>query len=220
MAQRILKIALAAAVGLAARVEAQTSTWPPSSQPGQQPSTTAPPPAQPAPRPGAPPAATAATPEMKTAIETVHESALRSVDIAKVAATKATSPKLKDLANHILKEDAAIDQQAQQFAQERGITLTPAAQVLALPQHQEVMKRANGSTGAEFDRFVANLLADDRRMLVSSLKQHRDKAPGKDARFKKWLDDVENWAESQSTAAFAARSEVNQTARQGRTPAK
>ncbi len=224
----------AIAAMLALTANAQTSTWPPRGDPGQQPPAGTPPTApapttQPAPpRTTTPPAPTsptspAATPtaqaDAKAAIESVHDFAVRSKDVGKVVAEKATSPKLKQLGSQLVQDHTKIEQEATQLAQERGIQLTPAEKIIAGAPHQGGMKNTQAAPGPEMDRALSQMFASERASMVTTLKQLRDKTPGKDAKLKKWLDDVENTLEKESSLAYAARSEVNQQAqRQGRTP--
>jgi putative membrane protein len=219
--------ALVAVVALAGTARAQ---WPqtPQQNPSQPPATppaptTTPPPAtppttQPAPPTTQPtPAAQPASAELKSRLDRLHGHNVRIVEYARLASEKASSPRVKDLANKVAQQHHKMDVELAQLAAERGVQLEDAKAIASNPGQRSQVEALRAKSGPEFDVAFMEFLAGDRERQVDEFKAVRDATPGKDAKLKKWVDDQENVMEEQRNLAREVRKEAQ---RQGRTPPK
>jgi putative membrane protein len=167
---------------------------------------------------GAQPAPAAASPQTKEMFDRLHHGNISAVQHSEIAAQKATSPAVKQLATKTRDDHKRLDAELKSLAAERGVQLTPDDAVAQSVKSS--VDRLRAMNGPEFDRAYAEATVADRTQQVDVLKQMRDATPGKDAKLKKWLDDAENVMEGHRNEARVALKEVQQQQRQGRTPPK
>jgi predicted outer membrane protein len=167
-----------------------------------------------------PPAAAATDPATAARLDEVHARNVASIHSADLAARKATSPSLKQLAARSRADHARLESELKQIAAQRGIQLTPDATIMQHPRFKAGLDRLNTLSGPEFDRAYAEAAVADRTEQVDALKTLRDQTAGADATLKKWLDDAENVMEEHRNEARVALKDVSTQQRQGRTPAK
>ena len=212
--------ALLASLALAAQAQIR---WPPSEAnkrprpeaPAQTPPAPGQPPqAQPAPVP--PPAGQAAqlAPEQHAALGAMwahNQLGLRAGD---TAASRGASNEVKNLGRLLADDHRRIEGELARLLRERGVA---DPNTLAPPAHKQRLESELGQlsarTGEDFDKEFVAFLTRNQPMFVEALKRARDVTPGKDAGFKKFLDDVENLEEGHLSASRQLK-----TQRQARTP--
>ena len=216
----IRKLAAALAVAAAVPVLAQAPSrppWPPQSarppQPAQQPQ------AQPQPAPQPAPGAQAGqaralTPEQQQALAAVQAHHLATTMAADLATTRGSNDQVKNFGRWLANDHRRVQGELNALLKERGVA-DPNA-LLASPDRQRLEQEAQalgGRSGTDFDKAFIDFLNKNNPMFVEALKRARDVTPGQDARFKKFLDDVENLEEGHLSAARYVKSQ-----RQARTP--
>lgn len=152
------------------------------------------------------------------AIEFVHKWAVRSQAFARLAVEKGTSPGVKQFGQELAKDNEELDRMANELARERGVQLTDQTALLADPEQKQALDALQAHSGAEFDRRLMEAFLGDRERQVDQLKAFRDRTPGKDAKLKGWLDQVEDKMEEHRNDARVALREVRDGQRQGRAP--
>lgn len=174
-------------------------------------------------QPGAPaaaPAAGAATQQGQAqqlsqehlqAVATVVARNDLSMRVGDLASTRATTPELQGLGRQLAEDHRRIALELARLLAERGAQSLP-----GVPEQERIegeFGRLNALTGPEFDRELTEFLTRNVPQFVESLKRARDLTPGKDAGFKKFLDDAENTEENHLAAARKVKAN-----RQARTP--
>ncbi|MCC7049168.1 MAG: DUF4142 domain-containing protein [Alphaproteobacteria bacterium] len=155
-------IALIAAMPVMAQTKTPASPPPAATQ--AAPTTPAPATAQnapaQAPHQAQPPTAPAATQGTGTAlglsdrhfIDTAAADGMAEVEMAKMAAAKASSPEVRDFANRMVADHSQANDKLMSLAQQ--LNATPPTGMTA--KHQQTLNRANALSGAQFDREYMN----------------------------------------------------------------
>jgi putative membrane protein len=212
---RMFAAALAAA--LAVPVSAQIGGNRAEPAPAQQPS------AQPAPAPApAQPGAQAQTgaqaqqqltEEQKSALGTISVRNQLAVQAGQLAQTRGATAEVKNLGQRLVDEHQRAQSQLGELVRQRGADLN------ALPQGND-RQRLEGElaelgtkSGEEFDRAFVAFVTRNHPTMVAEVKRARDATAGKDASFKKWLDDYENLEEEHLNVTRQLKQQ-----RQARTP--
>jgi putative membrane protein len=116
-------------------------------------------------------------------IQDAAESGMFEVQIAQLAATKATDPNVKSFADTLAKEHSAANNELVQLANSKGVEL-PAAPPRG--KRRDIEKMAK-HTGAEFDQqFVREVGIKDHEKDIKKFEKASEKA--KDAQLKAWID--------------------------------
>lgn len=185
--------------------------------PAQQPAPPAPAPAPPAGagQPGAQAQPVPVTDQQRQLFERLHARTTQVHEYGALGEQKGTSPRVKELGARLRSDSERIEGELRQLAQERGVQLRDPTQINAEQGHRAGVESLRALPPEEFDRKFAQATSEARTAEVDELKALRDATPGKDARLKKWLDDVENVMEEHRNLARSVSSEVQ---RQGRKP--
>lgn len=206
MTTRSGRLALAAAMGLAASAAAAQTPSIPRPVPRQPPAT----------QPGTPPAATAPgqpaagqpalTEDARSTLATLHLRSAFEVEAGQLAQQQGSAQAVKDFGRTLEQDARRVDGELAALVRERGQDVA----TLALPEHertghQQMMDRLRATQGDMFDRELVRAAIDVEQRYVQDLKAMRDRTPGEDARLKKWLDDTENLAEAHLAAARALK---------------
>jgi len=153
------------------------------------------------------------TEEQKQAIGAINVRNQLAMRAGELAANRGGSDEVKNLGRLLAADHKRVEGELAALLKERN------TDVNALPQPPEKQKieqelaQLGSRTGEDFDRQFIDFLTRDRPAFVEALKRARDVTPGRDARLKKFLDDVENLEEGHLSAARQLKSQ-----RQARTP--
>jgi putative membrane protein len=140
------------------------------------------------------------------------------IEAAKLAQEKASSPQVKELARKLQQDHSALEQPLQTYMRDRGRKVGEAPG-FAKKAMEDMVSQLRSKQGNEFDRAYVQEEIRQHEYDVKLTKQMRDHTGGKDASFKKWLDDTENTMEGDLTAARQAKQALDgQRAAARRTP--
>lgn len=130
------------------------------------------------------------------ALENAH-----AVEVAQLGTQKGSSEEVKRLAQRLSSEHVEFQEDLRKVIAERGgdFEAMPRPEGKAA-QHQQLLQRLQGLSGAEFDREFVLAVRAAEGAHVDALKRMRDETPGKTASIKWWLDAHENRAEERLTA--------------------
>ncbi|ACL64284.1 conserved hypothetical protein [Anaeromyxobacter dehalogenans 2CP-1] len=203
MIVRISKLALGAALAIAAGSAGAQTPGTPRPIPRQPPATTPPITAAPGqPAAGQP----ALTEDARNTLATLHLRNAFEVDAGQLAQQQGGSQPVKDFGRTLEQDARRVDGELASLVRERGQDVA----TLPLPEHeraghQQMMDRLRAVQGDAFDRELVRAAIDVEQRYVQDLKTMRNRTPGQDARLKKWLDDTENVAEAHLAAARALK---------------
>lgn len=220
---RFVVTAAAAALALAGTAQAQDKPrmppgFPqpkPKTQPQQTPPQTTPsdPGSQPSGQPGA---HGSVSPEMQKWLSELSTRNEGILSAAKLADERASSTEVKQLAKKLEQDRSAMRQPLETYAKDRAAQVSRSSDVQQA--WSGLLDRLRAQKGEEFDRTFVSEMLQQTHYDVELTKKMRDQTPGKDASFKKWLDDIENTMEGDLTAARQVKQSLDGQRAARRTP--
>lgn len=103
---------------------------------------------------------------------------MMEVELAKVAAWKATSPKIKELAKMIVKEHSNTSKEIKKLASDKNIVLPKSL----INKHQELVIDVTAENGKNFDKKYMDVLLEDHKEDIEKFQVLADQ--GNDAELK------------------------------------
>jgi putative membrane protein len=122
----------------------------------------------------------------------MHARDMNFADLGKLGSERAANADVKKAASKMQSDFQKVDDQLKALAKERGWPL--AANLSSADQgiHDQMLGSLQNLSGEQFDREFVKAASQGLEQYEQSAKQLRDTTSGKDARVKKWIDDVEN----------------------------
>jgi putative membrane protein len=156
--------------------------------------------------------------EQRRMLGTLHARNNILIASGRDAAARGQSNEVRQFGQRLQQEHTRIQGELAQLASERGVEVgnLPQASDELQANHQR-LTRLQSVPNEQYDREFATALRDLGRQYEADLKRMRDATPGKDARLKSWLDQIENVAEADRLAAQQLIDGMN-AQRQARTP--
>jgi putative membrane protein len=93
-----------------------------------------------------------------------------------LAEQKATSPQVKEFAQHIVRDHRETDQQIQSIARKAGLSVVdPDIAKKKRAEQQKILEKLAKAEGQDFDKTYTALMADAHGKAISALKKEREK---------------------------------------------
>jgi putative membrane protein len=126
-------------------------------------------------------AAEPAKPSDKTWAEKVAVDGMTEVQLGHIAKEKGQSSKVKDFADHMIKDHGKANDELKALASKNGITLP--AKVDA--EHQATIDKLKNMSGKEFDKqYLTEMIAAHKKAIAA----FEDEAKGGEQEFKSWAE--------------------------------
>jgi len=98
-----------------------------------------------------------------TFMMTAASSNLLEIELGKMAAEKATDPKVKEFAQMMVDHHSMANQEMESLASEMGLELP----TTMMPMHQAMVDKLSGKTGAEFDEDYMDTMERAHKMDIA-----------------------------------------------------
>jgi putative membrane protein len=114
----------------------------------------------------------------KKFLKDAEQGGLTEVELGKLASQKAESDAVRKLGERMVTDHTKVNQELSQLATAKGFTLATTLD----PEHQKIVDRFSGLTGADFDREYLKQLDKEHMKDVSTFKREAKSAKDPDVR--------------------------------------
>jgi putative membrane protein len=98
-----------------------------------------------------------------TFVKKAAQDGLTEVTLGKQAATKAQDPKVKQFAEHMVKDHSKANDELTNLARKKGLEVPSSLD----PEHQAIVQKMSGKSGADFDAAYSEEMLKDHKKAVA-----------------------------------------------------
>jgi putative membrane protein len=114
----------------------------------------------------------------KSFLSMAAQSDVNEIQISQLAESKATDPRVKAFAEKMVHDHTALEARMKPFAEAWGLTPPSGPD----PEHQAILDKLNGLSGAEFDKAYMDAMVKDHQKALDAFTQEASSTT--DAKFK------------------------------------